>query len=49
MTNLCGCRVGVLAAGGSRDAVALKNLLGVLQNSLIAKLQVELEADRKMI
>lgn len=43
MSNLCGCRVGVLAAGGSSDAVSLEDLLGVLQNGLVAELQVELE------
>lgn len=43
VSNLCGCRVGVLAAGGSSDAVSLEDLLGVLQNGLVAELQVELE------
>lgn len=45
MSNLCGCGVGVLVAGGSSDAVSLKDLLSVLQHGLIAELQVELETD----
>lgn len=47
MSNLCGRRVGVLAAGGGGDAVSLKDLLSVLQHGLIAELQVELETDTK--
>lgn len=42
-SNLCGCRVGVLAVGGSSDAMALENLLSVLQHGLIAELQMKLE------
>lgn len=41
--NLSGCGVGVLAVGGGGDAVALKDLLSMLQHGLIAELQVELE------
>lgn len=48
-SNLCHCRVGVLAAGGGSDAVSLKDLLSMLQYSLIAELQVELETDTKDI
>lgn len=44
-SDLCGCRRGVLAAGGGRDAVSLQDLLGVLQHGLVAELQVELETD----
>lgn len=47
MSNLCGCRVGVLAAGGGSDAVSLEDLLSLLQHGLIAELQVELQTDRK--
>lgn len=43
MSNLSGCRVCVLAAGGSSDAVALEDVLSVFQHCLIAELQVELE------
>lgn len=47
MSNLCGGRVGVLAAGGRGDAVSLKDLLSVLQHGLIAELQVELETRKR--
>lgn len=47
MSNLCGCRVGVLAAGGGSDAVSLEDLLSLLQHGLIAELQVELQTDRE--
>lgn len=42
-SNLCGRGVGALAAGGRSDAVSQEDLLGVLQNGLVAELQVELE------
>lgn len=41
-SNLCGCRVGVLAVRGSSDAMTLENLLSVLQHGLIAELQMKL-------
>lgn len=47
VSNLCGCRVGVPAAGGRSDAVTLEDLLGVLQHGLVAKLQVELETQKR--
>lgn len=47
MSNLCGRGVGVLAAGGRGDAVSQEDLLGVLQNGLVAKLEVELEKQRR--
>lgn len=47
VSNLCGCRVGVPAAGGCSDAVSLEDLLGVLQHGLVAKLQVELETQKR--
>lgn len=47
MSNLCGRRVSVLAAGGRSDAVSQEDLLGVLQNGLIAKLEVQLEKQRR--
>lgn len=47
-SNLCGCRVGVLAVGGGSDAVSLENLLGVLQHGLIAELQVELQREKNI-
>lgn len=46
---LCGCRVGALAAGGGGDAVSLKDLLSVLQHRFIAELQVELEAQKRIL
>lgn len=45
-SNLCGRGVGALAAGGRSDAVSQQDLLAVLQNGLVAELQVELEKRR---
>lgn len=47
VSNLRGCSVGVLAAGGGSDAVSLKDLLGVFQHRFIAELQVELRTQEE--